>query len=156
MNKYLENFVEANFKIPGKALDLGAGNFIDVKGLTKKGWSCEGVDINIGVDLERPFHSKNAPFDLVYSNYTIQKIKNKKRFVMNIFDNLKPGGYFFLHTFDKTDKYGESGIDKEKIFELFEENFIDIKTRVFRYYDRERGHKHWHQILEATGKKKLQ
>lgn len=156
MNKYLEKFVDDNFKKPGKALDLGAGDFVDVKGLRKKGWDCEGVDIRAGVNLEKPFHSEDAPFDLVYSNYTIQKIKNKKQFIQNIVDNLKSGGYMFLHTFDKSDESGNSQLDRDTMIELLGDNFTSIKTRVFRYYDNEKGHRHWHKILEVTGKKKLQ
>jgi len=154
MNKYLENFVDANYKKPGKALDLGSGNNVDVNGLKKQGWSCEGVDLNTGVDLEKPFRSKNAPFDLVYSNYTIQKIKNKKQFVENIIDNLRPNGFVFLHTFDKSDENGNSGLDRDVMVELLADNFTDIKTRVFKSFDNDPGHKHWHKILEVTAQKK--
>lgn len=154
MNKYLEKFADANFKKPGKALDLGAGGCVDVKGLKKKGWNCEGVDLKMGVNLEKPFYSANAPFDLVYSNYTIQKIKNKKQFIQNTVDNLKPDGYLFLHTFDKSDESGDSELDRDTMIELLGDNFTNLKTRVFRYYDNETDHKHWHKILEVTAQKK--
>ena len=154
MNKYLEKFVNDNYEKPGKALDLGAGDFGDVNGLKQRGWDCEGVDLNTGIDLEESFHSKKGPFDLVYSNYTIQKIKNKKQFVMNIFDNLKPNGYLFLHTFDKSNENGDSKLDRDAMIELLADNFTDIKTRVIESFDNEAGHKHWHKILEVTAQKK--
>lgn len=37
MNEYLKDFVKKTFSTPGKALDLGAGDFADVKGLEKLG-----------------------------------------------------------------------------------------------------------------------
>lgn len=154
MNKFLKDYVSKIFKEPGKALDLGSGNNADVSGLKKQGWSCEGVDLNTGVNLEKPFYSKNAPFDLVYSNYTIQKIKNKKQFIINIVNNLKPNGRFFLHTFDKSDKNGDSRLDENAIIELLTNNFTDIKIRVFKIFDNDLGHKHWHKVLEVTAQKK--
>ena len=68
MNVFLEYFVSQNFPKAGKALDLGAGKFFDVARMKQLGWQCEGVDINMGVDLEQPYLSKQAPFDLVFSN----------------------------------------------------------------------------------------
>lgn len=108
MNTYLKKFIEEKFKKPGKALDLGAGDFFDVACLKQLGWKCEGVDIKTGVNLEQYFLSKNHPFDLVFSNYVIHKIKNKEQFIKIVFDNLKKGGWFFIHTFDKKDKNSKS------------------------------------------------
>lgn len=154
MNVYLKKFIEEKFKKPSKALDLGAGDFFDVACLKQLGWTCEGVDIKTGIDLEKYFLSNNNPFDLVFSNYLIHKIKNKKQFIKIIFDNLKKNGWFFIHTFDKKDKNGKS-ILREKYLKkiLFKQGFRNIKIRVFSYYDNEEGHKHWHKILEATGRK---
>ncbi len=154
MNKFLKNYVDEKFRKPGRALDLGSGDNTDVNGLRKIGWSCEGVDLKTGVDLEKPFHSKSTPFDLVYSNYTIQKIKNKNQFVKNIVNNLKPNGHLFLHTFDKSDKNSNSGLDQEVMAKLLADHFTNIKTRVFKVFDKEAGHKHWHMILEVTAQKK--
>lgn len=154
MNTYLKKFIEEKFKKPGKALDLGAGDFFDIVCLKQLGWKCEGVDIKTGVNLEKYFLSKKYRFDLVFSNYVIHKIKNKEQFVKTLFDNLEEGGWFFIHTFDKEDKNSRSvltGYGLKKI--LLKQGFKNIKTRVFGYYDNEEGHKHWHKILEATGKK---
>jgi len=135
-------------------LDLGAGDFFDVACLKQLGWKYEGVDIKTGVNLEKYYLSSKRPFDLVFSNYVIHKIKDKKQFIKTVFDNLKNDGWLFIHTFDKNDKNSKSILtsnDLQKI--LSEQGFKDIKTRVFSYYDNEEGHKHWHKILEATGKK---
>ena len=95
MNEYLEDFINKKFKKPDKALDLGAGDFCDVKELEKMGWKCEGVDIEMGIDLEKLYISKNKPFNLVYSNYVLQRIKNKDVFVRTVYENLKNDGCFF-------------------------------------------------------------
>lgn len=73
MNQFLKNFIEEKFKSPEKALDLGAGDLFDVLGLKQLGWQCDGVDIKTGTDLENPYLSENGPYDLVYSNYVLQK-----------------------------------------------------------------------------------
>ena len=73
MNTDLKKFIDEKFAKPGKALDLGAGDFFDVACLKQLRWKCEGVDIKKGVDLEKKFESKNKPFDLVYSNYVLHK-----------------------------------------------------------------------------------
>lgn len=154
MNTFLKKFIEEKFKKPGKALDLGAGDFFDVACLKQLGWTCEGVDIKTGVDLEKYFLSKKYPFDLVFSNYVIHKIKNKEQFIETIFDNLKKNGWFFMHTF-----YGREGVGKTTLTEnylqkiLLKKGFRNIKTRTFSYYDNEENHKHWHKIFEVTGQK---
>jgi len=142
------------FKKSGKALDLGAGDFIDVAGLKELDWECEGVDIKTGIDLENPYKSGNAPFDLVYSNYAFQKLKNRKQLIKTAYDNLKDGGWFFLHTFDKSDKAAKTDISAKLLSEMLKsENFKNISTRIFDYYDNDIGHKHWHRILEAVSQK---
>jgi len=154
MNVYLKNFIIKKFKKPGKALDLGAGDFFDIACLKQLGWKCEGVDIKKDVNLEKYFVSKNKPFDLVYSNYLIHKIKNKELFIQTIFGNLKNGGWLFLHAFDQTDKNSKSILSKNYLRKLLaKQEFKNIQIRVFSYYDNEDGHKHWHKILEASGQK---
>ena len=154
MNQYLAKFIEEKFSNPGKALDLGAGDFDDVKELKERGWDCEGVDLKTGIDLEKPYRSAKAPFDLVYSNYVIQKIKNKKQFIQTIIDNLKSDGWMFLHIFDNSDKRGNSGLGEDIIADLLGNKFKNVKMRVFDYYDSEEKHNHWHKILEVTAQKK--
>ncbi|MDP3244457.1 MAG: methyltransferase domain-containing protein [bacterium] len=154
MNIYLEKFISGKFKKTGKALDLGAGNFFDVACLKQLGWKCEGVDKKMGVDLERLFISKNGPFDLVYSNYVMHKLKNKEQFIQIVYDNLRNGGWFFIHTFDQSDKNSNSDLSRDYLQRLLnKQGFKNIKIRLFNYYDNEEFHKHWHRILEATGQR---
>jgi cyclopropane fatty-acyl-phospholipid synthase-like methyltransferase len=154
MNIYLEKFIKNKFKESGSALDLGAGDFYDINFLKKNSWKSEGVDIKLNVNLEEPFISKNKPFDLVFSNYVIHKIKNKKQFIKTIFDNLKQDGYFFIHTFDKKDENSHSSLTGSYLQKmLVNQGFRNIKVKTFNYYDEDKGHKHWHKILEATGQK---
>lgn len=154
MNIYLENFINEKFKKPGKALDLGAGEFCDVNYLEKKGWRCEGVDKLTGVDLENFYKSSKGPYDLVYSNYVLQKIKNKKVFLETVFANLKRGGWLFIHTFDEANKGTNSGVDIIFLKSILEsQGFVDIKSKVFDVYDNNPEHRHWHKILEVTARK---
>lgn len=154
MDLYLEKFVESKFQKPGSALDLGAGDFSDVASLRRLGWDCEGVDMRTGVDLEKPFRSIRAPFDLVFSNYLLHKIKNKKQFIKTALENLKVGGWFFLHTFDKSDPISKKGMDANEVRGLLQrQGFVGIHTTIFGLYDNEEGHKHRHVILEVTAKR---
>ena len=154
MNVYLKNFIEDKFKNPGKALDLGAGNFKDVAWLTQLGWFCEGVDIKNGVDLEKFYLSKNKPFDLVYSNYLLHKLKTKEQIIQTAFNNLKKDGWFFIHTFDKSDTTGKSDMTSSSLKKLLKnQGFKNITVRTFDFYDEEQGHEHWHKILEASAQK---
>ena len=154
MNIYLKKFIDEKFKKPGKALDLGAGEFFDVGCLKQIGWKCEGVDIKTGIDLEKKYESKNKPFDLVYSNYVLHKLKNRKQLIQTIFNNLKDEGWFFIHIFDKSDKNSKSDLSRAYLKKmLIEQGFKNLKLKVFSFYDNDIGHKHWHKILEATGQK---
>lgn len=156
MNQYLDKFVKQTYSSPGKVLDLGAGDFSDVNYLRQLGWEIEGVDLSTGVNLEQPFISKNAPFDLVYSNYVLQKINNRRQFIKTMTDNLKPGGNIFIHTFDISDPLAKQGVDKiEVITWLTEEGFTNIESEIFPFYDNEPGHMHWHKILQISAKKRV-
>lgn len=154
MNLYLKKFIDEKFIKKGKALDLGAGDFFDVACLKELGWKCEGVDKKVGVNLEKIYLSKNKPFDLVYSNYVIHKIKNKNIFIRTIYDNLKTNGWFFIHTFDKSDSNSTSDLTQDYLYKvLSEQGFKNIKIKSFNFYDNDEGHKHWHKILEVSGQK---
>ncbi len=154
MNIYLENFVNTKFKKPGKALDLGAGKFFNVACLKQLGWKCEGVDKSTGVNLEKLYLSKNRPYDLVFSNYVLHFLKNKQKLFETAYRNLKKGGWFFLHTFDKSDKICKTGINEKEIVKFFKkQDFKNISVKKFSFYDNNLGHKHWHRILEVTAQK---
>lgn len=154
MNAYLEQFAKDKFSKPGKALDLGAGKYFDVVCLKQLGWQAFGVDLKTGTDLEKPYFSSKKPFNLVYSNYVIHKLKNQEQLIKSAYQNLKPKGWLFLHTFDMSDKNSNSKMDKKQLSSMLAKNgFVDIQCRVFNFYDNEPIHKHWHKILEAIGRK---
>ena len=154
MNIYLKKFINQHFKKPGKALDLGAGDFLDITDLKKIGWQGEGVDIKTGVDLEKPYQSKNKPFDLVCSNYVLQKLKNKNQLIKTAYDNLKSGGWFFIHTFDESDANSKSDITADFLKKLLKkQSFRNISATIFDFYDDGKGHKHWHKLLQASAQK---
>ena len=140
---------------PGKALDLGVGKFYDVAGMKLNGWRCEGVDKTTGVDLEKKYLSPRRPFDLVYSNYVLHKLKKPEQLLKTANLNLKPKGWLFLHTFDQTDKISKTKFSKIFLTKLLKKTgFQNISTYIFSFYDNEPGHKHWHRILEATAQKR--
>ena len=137
-----------------KALDLGAGNLFDVACLKQLGWQAYGVDLTTGVDLEKPYLSPKEPFDLVYSNYVIHKLKHPEQLIHTAWRNLKPGGWIFIHTFHKNDKNSKSALTErwfKKILGKYGFNSAQYKT--FAFYDNAANHKHWHKILEVKGRK---
>ena len=114
MNPELKDFVTKYFTRVGKALDLGCGDGTDFKGLEEMGWKCDGVDIITGTDLNEVYLSQNAPYDLIYSNYVIQKLKAPESLIKTIEINIKKGGKFFLHTFDESDEFAKKSIQKNQ------------------------------------------
>lgn len=147
----MENFVNEKFKKPGKALDLGAGKFFNVACLKQMGWNAHGIDKLTGTDLEKSFLSDEKPFNLVYSNYVLQKIKNKEVFIQTAYNNLKVGGWIFINTFDKSNKTGFSDITAEGIRKILKETgFKNISTKRISLFDNDIGHRHWHKVLQIT------
>lgn len=156
MNIFLEKFVKDHFSKPGAALDLGAGKFFDVACMKQLGWECDGVDLNMGVDLEMPYQAKEGDYDLVYSNYVVQKLKDRKNFFDTIYGALKSGGWFFIHTFDASDGNSISKLTEAILkTELEHRGFVNVETAVFDFYDNDFGHRHWHKILQVVGRKIL-
>lgn len=155
MNPELKDFVTKYFTRVGKALDLGCGDGTDLKGLEEMGWKCDGVDIITGTDLNEVYLSQNAPYDLIYSNYVIQKLKAPESLIKTIEINIKKGGKFFLHTFDESDEFAKKKYTKESIQELFKNTDLQPESCEFiRVWDDEIGHQHYHQILQISGIKK--
>jgi len=152
MNKYLEKFISEKFEKPVKALDLGAGSFKDIETLKEKGWFGEGVDKKMGIDLNEVYLSDNKPFDLVYSNYVLHFLKNRQQLIDTASQNLEKEGWFFLLTFDKNDDIIR-GFNSNEVVEMLGD-FKNISTRMFKAFDNEPGHNHWHKILEVTAQKK--
>ena len=148
MNVQLKQFIESlGFK--GKSLDLGAGEFFDVACLNQLGWKAYGVDKINGIDLEEVYVSSMRPFDVVYSLYVIHFLKNRSALMRSAYENLKSGGYIFIHTFTK-DKNSASNLDEESLKKLLEDTgFSKIEIEIFKVYDNEIGHKHWHNVLQA-------
>ncbi|MEW6408413.1 MAG: methyltransferase domain-containing protein [Patescibacteria group bacterium] len=153
MNIYLEKFINNNFLNPGKVLDLGAGDFSDIKDLQTRGWICEGVDKKTGVDLEQIYISTNKPFDLVYSNYVLHFLKNKQSLIDTAYENLKKDGWLFLHVFHKNDENIKNGLTEEETRTMLKK-FKNISIKVFDFFDNEIGHNHWHKIMEVVTQKK--
>jgi len=154
MNQGLKQFVSVKFKKSGKALDLGAGEFFDVACLRQLGWKSEGVDLKTGVDLEKQYLSPKRPFDLVCSNFVIHKLKNPSQLVATGFKNLKKGGWFFLQTFDKSDKFSKSKFDQASLEKMLKQGgFKNLSAKIFDFYDNDEGHKHWHRVLEVICQK---
>jgi len=156
MNTFLIKFVKKKFTKPGKSLDLGAGKCSNVALLNDLGWKCKGVDKNIGIDLNYVYQDPaKGSFDLVFSTYVLHKLRKPQNLIKTAFTNLRNKGWLFIQTFDKSDKTGSSSFSKNSIHEMLKsEGFVKIKTKVYKFYDNERGHKHWHKILEATAQKK--
>ena len=155
MNSELKHFVTKYFLKGGKALDLGSGDGTDLRGLKEMGWECDGVDIITGTDLNEVYSSPNAPYDLIYSNYVIQKLKTPKSLIKTIEINIKKGGKFFLHTFDESDEIAKKKYTKESIQELFKGTDLRPEScEIIRVWDDEIGHQHYHQILQVIGTKK--
>lgn len=152
MNTYLKQFIESlGFK--GKALDLGAGESFDVACLKQLGWEAYGVDKINGINLEEVYISPLKPFDVVYSLYVIHFLKNRLALVQSAYENLKSGGYFFIHTFTE-DENSSSDLDEESLRKILEDaGFSKIEMKVEKFYDNEIGHKHWHNILQAISYK---
>jgi SAM-dependent methyltransferase len=154
MDIFLENFINDKFKKPGKALDLGAGKFFDVACLKQLGWEAYGVDKLSGTNLDEPFLSDKKPFDLVYSNYLLHKLKNKEVLIQTAYDNLKNGGWLFINAMDKSNKTSFSDItapEMEKILRKI--GFKNIYSKKISFFDNAFGHRHWHKVLQITASK---
>lgn len=154
MNNLLTEFINSHYKRPGTALDLGAGDFNDVKKLRKVGWVCDGVDLKTGVDLEKPYISPNGNYGLIFSNFVIHKITNKEVFLATIINNIKKGGWIFILTFDKSDKNSNSNLDKDYFMKYLNNDFSEIEVKNYNQYDNDPGHNHTHKVLIITARKK--
>jgi len=151
MNFYLNEFIEEKFgDKKGKLLDLGAGDFGDVEHMKSKGWFCEGVDKNMGIDLNNIYLSDNAPFDIVCSNYVMHFLKNKEALVETAYKNLREGGWFFLHTFHKDDGNMKKSLTCVEVEKMLDKYFSNVSLKELNIYDDEPGHNHWHKVIQAN------
>ena len=152
MNELLLKFIKSNFNKPGSALDLGCGAGDDINNLKHLGWDTEGVNLP-EVDLNFFYKSKKK-FDLIYSNYVLQFIKNKDEFLKTCYNNLKKGGYLFISTFDKSDKVLKNTFEKQDLFDIFNKYFINIKIEKTKIKDNhEPIGSHNHIVLVLTARK---
>lgn len=140
---------------PGSALDLGAGDGADVRMLELMGWHCVGIDKKTGTNLNERYLSPDAPFDVVYSNFVMHKLKRPAVLLETAFANLRPGGTVFIQTFDESDPISSSTLTPAILERMaLETGFTEVKTDVFDLYDIEPGHGHTHRILEIVAVKR--
>jgi len=98
--------------------------------------------------------SDKKPFDLVYSNYLLHKLKNKEVLIQTAYDNLKNGGWLFINAMDKSNKTSFSDItapEMEKILRKI--GFKNIYSKKISFFDNAFGHRHWHKVLQITASK---
>jgi 2-polyprenyl-3-methyl-5-hydroxy-6-metoxy-1,4-benzoquinol methylase len=153
MHESLLEFIKANYPAPATALDLGAGQGIDVGNLEKIGWRVKGVDLP-QVDLNNVYED-GEKYDLVYSNAVLQFINEKDNFVKTCLLNLKDGGRIFIQTFAKGDKILRNKTFTEHELEtLFKDIFKDVtvKQTKLKDYDFLMGD-HEHEVLILTARK---
>lgn len=137
---------------PGaKILDLGAGDFSDVKELEKNGYVCEGVDLKTGTDLNKLYISDIAPFDMVMSNFVLHFLDNQEQLVETAFSNLENKGIFYYQDLEFQAITGKKYLTKEQTEKLIKsKGFEIISSKKSKYFDDKEGHKHWHIILEVV------
>jgi SAM-dependent methyltransferase len=102
-------------------LDIGSGTGQHVAALNDKGYNAVGLDLSLGMVKQArknfpgmEFKQGNALNFMLYPGntfthilclyFTIYYIKNKKHFLKNCYDWLKPGGYLILHLVNR-DKF---------------------------------------------------
>ncbi|MBN20757.1 MAG: hypothetical protein CL678_05650 [Bdellovibrionaceae bacterium] len=122
-NKFEIDEIKYNIK-PNKSskiLDIGSGGGHHVNLFNKEGYKVEGLDKSkFMVDYAKKRYNKcnfkhgDATDAMVYSSnsfttitclyFTIYYIKNKKQFLQNCYDWLKPGGYLVIHLVNR-DKF---------------------------------------------------
>jgi 2-polyprenyl-3-methyl-5-hydroxy-6-metoxy-1,4-benzoquinol methylase len=102
------------FMVPGKVLDVGAAAGFILKGFENKGWQGTGVEPNksmaeygkniMGVDIINGTIETvdlKKQFDLAIVIQVVAHLYNLKSSINNIYNNLKPGGYLLIETWNK-------------------------------------------------------
>ena len=153
MNQQLLEFVQDNFSEPSRALDLGCGDGTDMRGLEKVGWACDGVDIKTGVDLNLPYLSGEAPYDLVYTNFVIQKLEKPEILAETIANNLSSSGKFFIQTFHTKDPYTGRPFSEQELAQLLSSSGLAAEKVTVFPFDEGAPDFHHHIILQVSGKK---
>ena len=154
MNNNLIEFVKNNLKTGAKILDLGAGDFDDVNELKRLGYFCEGVDLKGGVDLEKPYLSPNKPFDLVYSNFVLHFLDNKKTLFKSALNNLAENGYLFFQDVERSDLTTNKYFTEKEMLQIIKNcGFTILHDKKFDFFDDKPDHMHYHSIVEIHAKK---
>lgn len=155
MNEDLIQFVKKYFPLPGKAYDLGYGNGEDIIRLKYDAWDVIGLDKKDGIDLENPLPETHDA-DLVYSNFCLQFINNKKTFMVSCNSLLKTGGYLFIQTMHPEDKVMKQyTVDPNELYDLIRNTGFElIQIHKFEKLDTDHDEPHTHVILEATAIKR--
>lgn len=104
------------------------------------------------MDLDEPYLSPRAPFDVVYSNFVIHKLKQPAVLLETAFVNLRSGGTVFIQTFGESDPISSSTLTPALLKKLATETG-EVRTDVFDFYDEEPGHGHTHRVLELVAVK---
>lgn len=143
---------------PGKALDLGCGSGAHAIALGRHGWQVTGIDFSFeairmarrkaaaaGVKID--FHTADvtsfgahaALYDYVLDIGCLFSLEEKDRllYTHRLAQWMKPHGCYMLFSWLPRLKKGHSvGISPEDVEQLFQENFMSIRTQI----GEEKGH----------------
>jgi SAM-dependent methyltransferase len=96
----------------GSFFSVGCGNGIEIEMAKKRGWMCEGYEINpelaghISKQYDIRVYSgdfkqlklRKDYYECLYVNHVIEHTKNPGNYLRKIYDILKPGGILFIGT----------------------------------------------------------
>ncbi|KAF5484121.1 Secondary metabolism regulator laeA [Colletotrichum fructicola] len=144
---------------PGRVLDLGTGtengDFADdfptaeVIGVEispiQPGWAPPNCKFQID-DVEQPW-TWSLDFDFIHLRHMEACISNCPAFYKQIYDHLKPGGYFEIKDFDIEFRSGARGdLPEDHIYRRWGKVFFEAANKLGKSMDQSRG---GHQIADA-------